>query len=420
LAEKKKIKVLTLGDMPLLPSGVGTQTKYIIDALLQSGKFEVISLGGAISHPSYEPIRLEEHGEDWTIYPVDQYGDKNIVRSILHGQKPDIVWFMTDPRFYEWLWQIEDEVRPYAPLVYYHVWDNYPLPTYNKKWYTSTDFIATISKVTSDIVQRVSPEVAEKYIPHAVNGNIFKKLPDDHEELEAARLSLKMKDKFVLFWNNRNARRKQSGSLLFWYKKFLDKVGYDKAVLLLHTDINDHHGQPLQVIAQELGLDKGQIAFSTAKTTADQLAIMYNLADCTVNIADAEGFGLATLESLSCETPIIVTMTGGLQEQVTDGKDWFGIGIEPSSKAVIGSPTVPWIHEDRINEDEFVESLYTMFTKTSEERGKLGQAGRQHVLKNYNFETYGKTWVETMCQIHEDMGSWETRKNYKAWECVEL
>ena len=35
-----------------------------------------------------------------------------------------------------------------------------------------------------------------------------------------------------------------------------------------------------------------------------------------MNISDAEGFGLATLESLACETPIIVNMTGGLQEQV--------------------------------------------------------------------------------------------------------
>ena len=46
---------------------------------------------------------------------------------------------------------------------------------------------------------------------------------------------------------------------------------------------------------------------------------MYNMADCTINISDAEGFGLATLESLACETPIIVNMTGGLQEQVTNG-----------------------------------------------------------------------------------------------------
>ena len=33
----KKIKILTLSDMPLSPSGVGTQTKYMIEALLATG-----------------------------------------------------------------------------------------------------------------------------------------------------------------------------------------------------------------------------------------------------------------------------------------------------------------------------------------------------------------------------------------------
>ena len=82
---------------------------------------------------------------------------------------------------------------------------------------------------------------------------------------------------------------------------------------------------------------------------------MYNMGDVTINISDAEGFGLATLESLSCGTPILVNMTGGLQEQVTDGENWFGIGIEPTSKAVIGSQEVPYICEDRVSKEDFIK-----------------------------------------------------------------
>ena len=66
-----KIKVLTISDHPLSPSGVGTQTKYIIEALLKTGKFEVVSLGGAIKHPSYQPRKTEQYGDDWeTIFSV--------------------------------------------------------------------------------------------------------------------------------------------------------------------------------------------------------------------------------------------------------------------------------------------------------------------------------------------------------------
>ena len=62
----------------------------------------------------------------------------------------------------------------------------------------------------------------------------------------------------------------------------------------------------------------------------------YNIADVTINISDAEGFGLATLESLSCGTPIIATMTGGLQEQVLGAEGENGVPLYPSSKSIIG------------------------------------------------------------------------------------
>ena len=157
MSTNKRIKVLTLGDHPLLPSGVGTQTKYICEALLNSGKFEIFSLAGAVKHENYDPITTNEYQEKWVIQPIDGYGNKTQIRHIMHTIKPDMIWFMTDPRFYEWLWDMEDEIRERIPMVYYHVWDNYPYPFYNKRFYESNDAIATISKLTSDIVQTVAP-----------------------------------------------------------------------------------------------------------------------------------------------------------------------------------------------------------------------------------------------------------------------
>ena len=182
----RKIKVLTISDHPLSPSGVGTQTKYIIEALLNSGKFEVVSLGGAIKHPDHRPQKTEQYGDLWTIYPVDGYGSPDAVRSILRTERPDILWFMTDPRFFGWLWMIEQEIRPLVPMVYYHVWDNKPYPMFNKRYYDSNDMIVTISKVTDDIVANVSPTVAREYLPHAVDGSIFSPMNQkDIEELKS-------------------------------------------------------------------------------------------------------------------------------------------------------------------------------------------------------------------------------------------
>lgn len=407
----KKIKVMTISDHPLSPSGVGTQTKYMIDYLHKTGRYEFVCLGGAIKHADYRPQKVDLYGDDVIIFPVDGYGTQEIVRNVVKEQKPDVLWFMTDPRFYEWLWDIDDEIRANVPMVYHHVWDNYPYPKFNRNFYLSNDVVATISKVTDDIVKTVAPEVRCEYIPHSVDLEVFKRLEEDKVA------SFKQKvfgDKFVFFWNSRNARRKMSGSLIWWFAEFLEQVGKDKACLLMHTDPKDPNGQDLEAIISELGLVNGEVRFSVERSTPYEMAMMYNSADCTICISDAEGFGLSCLESLSCETPVIANMTGGLQEQVFDGKEYFGIGIKPASKAIIGSQQVPYIYEDRIAKEDFIIALHDMFNMGLEERRDLGKSGKQHVLKNYNPEILLKKWDELFVELKEKTGSWEDRK-FSRW-----
>ena len=264
-------------------------------------------------------------------------------------------------------------------------------------------------------MKNVSPNVHTVRIPHAVDTNIFKRL-----ELSETKdfVSNVDRSKFVFFWNNRNARRKQSGSLIWWFKEFLSKID-DDASLIMHTEPFDPNGQDLVKIIEELGLEKN-VLLSTRKMKPEDLAKLYNIADCTINIADAEGFGLSTLESLSCETPIIVTMTGGLQEQVTDGESWFGFGIEPVSKSIIGSQQVPWIYEDRLDGQEVIQKMLDIYSMSKEEREQLGKSGRQHVLNNYNLKDYCSNWDNFFKSFHEENGSWENRKNYKNYKILEI
>ena len=417
-----KKKILTLSDHPLSPSGVGTQTRNVIETLLSTGDYQVISIAGAIKHQNYQPVKTEQYGDDWVIHPVDGYGTQDLIRSIIRTEKIDLVWIMTDPRFWGWLWEIDDEIRAVCPLVYYHVWDNYPYPTFNKRHYMSNDVIATISKVTDDIVKTVAPEVESVYIPHAVDEEVFQPASEkDKREYRMASLPHDNKEeRFLFFWNNRNARRKQSGSLLFWYKELLDRIGNDKTCLLMHTDVNDPHGQDLEAIIEELGLTKGEVMFSTQKIPNHELAKLYNMADCTINISDAEGFGLATLESLSCATPVIATMTGGLQEQVTDGKKFFGIGIEPASRAIIGSQDIPWIYEDRLNGKDVVDAMQKMVEMDKSELKKLGKAGQKHVQKNYSFEKFKESWINLIEKVVKERGSWDERKGHSNWTLEEV
>jgi|TARA_R110000824_G_scaffold118998_2_gene272837 glycosyltransferase involved in cell wall biosynthesis len=409
-----KIKVLTISDHPLSPSGVGTQTKYVCEALLNSGKFEILSLGGAIKHNDYRPITVGEWGEEWRIIPIDGYGNHEIIRSIIRNEKPDIVWIMTDPRFWEWLWAIENEIRALCPIVYYHVWDNYPYPMYNRPYYLSNDYVVSISKLTDDIVRNVAPEVNCAYIPHAVDQKHFAPVIDKiRDDFRKKTLSEADRDKFIIFWNNRNARRKQSGTVLWWYKEWLDENDLSgKVLFIMHTDPHDGHGQDLVHIANQLEMPSGEVLFSRDKVPLENMGAFYSIADVTVNISDAEGFGLATLESLACGTPIIVTVTGGLQEQVMSNGELFGVPLFPASKAIIGSQQVPYIYEDRICKKDFFAALSKIYNMTNEERRALGMKGANHVNENYNFKKFGDSWVKHMLDVYETQGSWSTRRDY--------
>lgn len=422
--EDKKIKILVLSDHPLSPSGVGMQTRYMIEGMLKTGKFKFLCLGGAIKHQDYTPSRVEGFGDDWTIIPVDGYGNQEQIRSLLTMEKPDILWFMTDPRFFTWLWEMEDEVRVNVPMVYYHVWDNLPYPTFNQPFYQSNDVVVCISKLTHDILKNVAPDTESHYLPHSVDTEVFHKIDEDMvakvKEEHYSTPNETYKDRFTFFWNNRNARRKQSGSILFWFKDFLNVVGRENARLVMHTDIKDPHGQDLEAIVHKLGMTDGEVMFSQAKLPTSHLSMMYNMADCVINVADAEGFGLATFEGLACEKPIIVTMTGGLQEQVTDGKEFFGVGIEPASKAIIGSQEIPWIYEDRVSGKDVVDAMLKIYNMSKEDRDELGRKGRAHVMKNYNFENYINGWEKILTDVHEKMGSWETRKGYQPWHFIKI
>ena len=417
-------KIITISDHPLSPSGVGTQTKYFIEAMLDTGEYEVLSLAGAIQHSDYRLIVPDEYKGRWKILPVDGYGTQEMIRDILAHEKPDLLWFMTDPRFYGWLWEIEDEIRANVPMMYYHVWDNYPYPTYNKRWYDSNDVVVTISKVTDDIVRTLTEDSVEViYHPHAVDNEFF--CPKDKREAQEFKEMVyhgapHRKEYFTFFWNSRNARRKQSGSLIFCFKELIDKLGHDRVNLIMHTDVKDVHGQDLEQIIQFLGLINGEVVFSTEKFSMQQLSLMYSFSDCTIAVSDAEGFGLSMLESLSCGTPIICTMTGGMQDQVTDGENFFGIGMEPCSKAIIGSQEIPWIYEDRLNGDVVVDSMLEMYNKSEEEMDRISKLGLKHVEDNFSFENYKKRWVEIVENTIEKHGSWDNRKNFKSWTLGEI
>lgn len=179
--------ILLLSDDLRLPSGVGTVSKDIVSKTIHH--FNWVQVGGAIKHPDQGKIvdmspELEKIigiKNYMRIYPVSGYGDPDLIRYLINDENPDAILHFTDPRFWIWLYQMEHEIRQHCPLLFLHIWDDLPVPLYNRNFYESCDSIANISKQTYNIVKQV---VGEDNVKPNWNGfNLGNQVVSEHEHL---------------------------------------------------------------------------------------------------------------------------------------------------------------------------------------------------------------------------------------------
>ena len=423
----KKKKILLLSDDLRMTSGIATVSKEFVMGSMD--RFHWVQLGAAVKHPDQgreidlgEDARKESGVKDASlkIVPWTGYGDANILRQLIMRHQPDAILHFTDPRYWRWLYEMEAEIRENIPILFYHIWDDLPDPKYNRDYYESCDWLGCISKQTYGIVSRVGNIDSETikpledwqvdYVPHGINPKkVFKtEVPADFKKA-----ALGGKDyKFVLFWMNRNIRRKQPSDVIWAYKKFVDGLpekDRKDCCLLMHTAPVDQNGTNLYKVKEAICPDY-EVRFSTSRIGDTELNYLYNLADCTINIAGNEGFGLTTAESVMAETPIIVNVTGGMQDQCgfrkkSDGKlftadDYKKIGslhnwrewedkvthgewVKPvwsRVQTMTGSVPTPYIIDDKVDVTEVSEAIRYWYDKGVKGRAKAGKAGKKAFL----------------------------------------
>lgn len=417
MSENRKKKVLVLSDHALSTSGVGTQTRHLISGLLKKNEWTFRQLGAAIKHEDYRTVVVND---DFIIKPVDGFGNPETLRVLLATEKPDLLLIFTDPRFFIWLWEMEDEIHQICPIIYWHVWDNYPRPDFNDVLYESTDAINCHSYLTYEIVNKEWPE-RTNFIPHALPHELFFPIPKNEKiNLRRQILGPDKDDHMVAFWMSRNAKRKRPNDVLWSWKLFMEKLekehGKKNATLIMHTDPRDSEGPNLVATADMLGITESVI-FSNQRIEFDKINILQNISDVCVCISFAEGFGLSTLEAMQTGTPIIAAKTGGLTRQVVDHRDGSenGIALPVEFTSLVGSQTVPYIYEDYVSVDTISNAFLEMWEIGPEGREKLGQKARDYVLSEFEYQDTIDAWHKTM---NECIDNWKDR--YVRWTCETL
>lgn len=416
--QNQKKTILFLSDHPLSTSGVGTQARWLISGLINTGKYSFKCFGGAIRHDNYDTVVVNP---DFIIKPTNGFGDKALLRKTLAQVKPDALFLFTDPRFFIWAWEMEDEIHQICPIVYWHLWDNPPWPEFNRPLYESNDLINCINYPTYEMVKERFPD-RTNYIPHAVPSDLYFPLPKTESlNFKKKLLGQERLDHFTCLYVSRNARRKMPSDILTSWKMFLDSLqknhGHKKATLVMHTDPMDQEGTNLFQVIDVLGI-KDNVMFSKDRIGFNDMNLLYNSCDTIVNRSCNEGFGLPTLEMAMCGKPIIALKTGGLTRQVEDPDtgEQVGIGMDPEVRTMVGNHMVPYIYEDFVSHETLRDAFMKMYDMGEDGRNELGKKALARVKKEYDLNRIVSDWDRT---LESTIEKWKS-KSEPRWKVSEI
>lgn len=245
------------------------------------------------------------------------------------------------------------------------------------------------------------------YVPHGINSDCFKPLDKTNDGIQKFRKNI-FKDKqydFVFLYNSRNINRKRTANIMLAFRMFCDnlpKEKSEKCILVLHTERILDAGTDLTAI-DEAFMSGCNVMILENRFTPEEMNLLYNVSDVTINISSNEGFGLSIAESIMSGTPVIVNVTGGLQDQIgqldDDGKPVeFGLDfgsnnirkyskhgvwvkpVWPATRVIQGSPPTPYIFDDLCKWEDVGEAMMYWYLTDSSKRELCGLEGRRWAM----------------------------------------
>ena len=455
LPSEQRKKILLICDDIRVHSGVATVGREVV--INTAHHFNWVNIAGSLNHPEIgKRLDLSKSTDESAnltdssviLYPANDYGGPDMLRQIIELEKPDAIMLITDPRYFFWLFQMENEIRKNIPITYLNIWDDYPAPLYNKAFYEACDLLMGISKQTVNINNIVLGEKAKnkivRYVPHGLNEKLMHPITSEDPSWENLQTFKKQffegkEYDFVLFFNSRNIRRKQIPDTMLAYKFFIDQLPEEKAkkcCFVLHTELVSDHGTDLAAV-QELFLneEKYNVIITNRIFNNYEMSLLYNITDAQILLTSNEGWGLSLTEAILTGNPIIANVTGGMQDQMRfedENGNWFTPTLEipsnhngtykkhgewafpvfPSNRSIQGSPPTPYIWDDRCRPEDAAEQIMAIYSLSKEERKARGLKGREWALGEAGFT--GKIQGERIIEAFKELfKTWKPREKYE-------
>ena len=108
IKQKNRKKILLLTDDIRVHSGVAQIGREMV--LHTSHRYNWVQLAGAVKHPEKgKRIDLSSDNDKLAgindssviLYPTDGYGNPDLLKGVIETEKPDAIFLITDPRYFQ-------------------------------------------------------------------------------------------------------------------------------------------------------------------------------------------------------------------------------------------------------------------------------------------------------------------------------
>lgn len=440
-----KKKILYSGEASFSLSGYGYYARNLLQKLYDTGKYEIAE------HASYGTIDSGKDTFPWRYYAnqvannhpkygeytsngLNQFGAWRI-DAVLRDFKPDIIMEIRDP----WVTShiTNSAYRQFFSYIYCPTVDSLPSESQWMRYYLDADKILTYSNFGQKGLKKECSKVNVcGWAPPVADPNIFK--PVNNKENHKKSFGLD-ETSLIITMASRNQVRKLYPNLLQSFKKFLDiceeknvELG-KRTYVMIHSSFPDISGWNFGELLCEYGLSSKVLFtnycsncrkfsinfFEDARTVCRQcaqptcvfpnvgnglsdedLAKVYNLSDCYVQVATCEGFSLTTGEALSCGIPAFVTNYSAL-EDFPEFVEATPIEVETMWRDIgVGADRAYPSNKDLANK------LYNYLSQPKQVRLRKEWRTANKYREVYNWEKTSKVWENAIDNMPPPARKW--------------
>lgn len=199
-----------------------------------------------------------------------------------------------------------------------------------------------------------------------------------------------LNDYFIYGVVARNQPRKNYPELIQAWAEFAEL--YDDVLLWLHTSPTDPARKVvnLHFLVDQLGCADSVIFSDSVSNfygmSSKQMADVYNMFDCHFLPTAGEGFGIPTIEAMSCGTYAAVTDFTTGSELIDEGRCGH---IIPHKRLVVSPGAVMRAY---FNSDELVPHLDAIYNMSHAEKARKEERARRRVLDKYDINITVEKW----------------------------